>query len=49
LCGTSNIDAHFEPWSLGTVTVAELVKILVVNFNDGEGILKLNPDWRWED
>jgi hypothetical protein len=27
---------------------AELAEILAVDFDDAEGISKLNPDWRWE-
>jgi hypothetical protein len=30
-------------------SVMELVEILAVDFDNGEGIPKLNPDWRWED
>src|SRR6266705_2585062 len=29
--------------------VAELVEVVAVDFNDAEGIPRLNPDWRWED
>ena len=29
--------------------VAELAEVLAVDFDDEEGISKLNPDWRWED
>ncbi|KAH9962793.1 hypothetical protein BGW80DRAFT_1448371 [Lactifluus volemus] len=29
--------------------VEELAEVLAVNFDHGEGIPKLNPDWRWED
>ena len=29
--------------------VAELAEVLAVDFDDAEGILRLNPDWRWED
>jgi Ankyrin repeats (3 copies) len=29
--------------------VEELGEVLAVNFDSGEGIPKLNPDWRWED
>ena len=29
--------------------VAELAEVLAVDFDDAEGIPKLNPDWRWED
>jgi hypothetical protein len=29
--------------------VAELSEILAVDFNDAEGIPRLNADWRWED
>ena len=29
--------------------VKELAEVLAVDFDDGEGIPKLNPDWRWED
>ncbi len=29
--------------------VEELAEILAVNFDDTEGIPKLNPSWRWED
>jgi ankyrin repeat protein len=29
--------------------VEELAEVLAVDFNDAEGIPKLNPNWRWED
>ena len=29
--------------------VEELAEVLVIDFNDGEGIPKLNASWRWED
>src|SRR6266852_8322844 len=29
--------------------VAELVEVLAVDFDDSEGIPRLNADWRWED
>jgi ankyrin repeat protein len=29
--------------------VEELAEVLAVEFDGGEGIPKLNPDWRWED
>ena len=29
--------------------VAELAEVLAVDFDDAEGIPKLNADWRWED
>src|SRR5712672_3147095 len=29
--------------------VEELAEVLAVDFDDPEGIFKLNPDWRWED
>ena len=29
--------------------VAELAEVLAVDFNDAEGIPRLNADWRWED
>ena len=29
--------------------VAELAEVLAVNFDDADGIPKLNADWRWED
>ena len=29
--------------------VQELAEVLAVDFDDAEGIPKLNPDWRWED
>ena len=29
--------------------VEELAEVLAVNFDDAEGIPKLNPNWRWED
>jgi hypothetical protein len=29
--------------------VEELAEVLAVNFDDAEGIPKLNPGWRWED
>ena len=29
--------------------VKELAEVLAVDFDDEEGIPKLNPDWRWED
>jgi hypothetical protein len=29
--------------------VEELAQVLAVNFDDEEGIPKLNPNWRWED
>jgi hypothetical protein len=29
--------------------VKELAEVLAVDFDDGEGIPKLNPHWRWED
>jgi Ankyrin repeats (3 copies)/Ankyrin repeats (many copies) len=29
--------------------VAELAEVLAVDFDDGEGIPRLNSDWRWED
>src|SRR6266852_6879460 len=29
--------------------VAELAEVLAVDFNDAEGIPRLNSDWRWED
>ena len=29
--------------------VSELAEVLAVDFNDVEGIPRLNPDWRWED
>jgi hypothetical protein len=29
--------------------VKELAEVLAVDFDDTEGIPKLNPDWRWED
>ena len=29
--------------------VAELAEVLAVDFDDAEGIPRLNPDWRWED
>jgi hypothetical protein len=29
--------------------VKELAEVLAVDFDDGEGIPKLNPAWRWED
>ena len=31
------------------LTVEELAEALAVDFEDAEGIPKLNPDWRWED
>jgi ankyrin repeat protein len=29
--------------------VEELAEVLAVDFGDGEGIAKLNPNWRWEE
>ena len=29
--------------------VEELAEVLAIDFDDGEGIPKLNPTWRWED
>ena len=29
--------------------VEELAEVLAVDFDDGEGTAKLNPNWRWED
>jgi ankyrin repeat protein len=29
--------------------VEELTEVLAIDFNDAEGIPKLNPSWRWED
>ena len=29
--------------------VAELAEVLAVDFDDGEGVPRLNSDWRWED
>jgi len=29
--------------------VEELAEVLTVDFDDGEGTVKLNPSWRWED
>ena len=29
--------------------VEELAEVLAVDFDDGEGAAKLNPNWRWED
>ena len=29
--------------------IAELAEVLAVDFEDAEGIPRLNPDWRWED
>ena len=29
--------------------IDELAEVLAVNFDDEEGVPKLNPDWRWED
>jgi hypothetical protein len=29
--------------------IAELVEIVAVDFDDAEGIPRLNSDWRWED
>src|SRR5258708_26571495 len=29
--------------------VAELAEVLAVDFDDAEGIPRLNPNWRWED
>jgi hypothetical protein len=29
--------------------VAELAEVLAVDFDDAEGIPKLNADWQWED
>ena len=29
--------------------VEELAEVLAINFDDAEGIPKLNPSWRWED
>ena len=29
--------------------VTELAEVLAVDFDDAEGIPRLNPDWRWED
>ncbi|KAF8488023.1 hypothetical protein F5888DRAFT_1930974, partial [Russula emetica] len=29
--------------------VEELAEVLAIDFNDAEGIPKLNPNWRWED
>jgi hypothetical protein len=29
--------------------VEELAEVLAIDFNDAEGIPKLNPSWRWED
>jgi hypothetical protein len=29
--------------------VEELVEVLAIDFDDAEGVPKLNPDWRWED
>jgi len=29
--------------------IDELAEVLTVNFDDEEGVPKLNPDWRWED
>ena len=29
--------------------VKELAEVLAVDFDDGEGIAKLKPNWRWED
>src|SRR5258708_11092752 len=29
--------------------VEELAEVLAVDFDDGEGIPRLKPDWRWED
>ncbi|KAH9976776.1 hypothetical protein BGW80DRAFT_1558544, partial [Lactifluus volemus] len=31
------------------LTVEELAEILAIDFEDGEGIPMLKPDWRWED
>jgi Ankyrin repeats (3 copies) len=35
--------------SIRPLIVEELAEILAVDFDDAEGIPKLNPDWRWED
>jgi ankyrin repeat protein len=35
--------------SIRPLRVEELAEILAVDFDDAEGIPKLNPDWRWED
>jgi ankyrin repeat protein len=35
--------------SIRPLSVKELAEILAVDFDDAEGIPKLNPDWRWED
>jgi hypothetical protein len=29
--------------------IDELAEVLAVDFDDEEGVPKLNPDWRWED
>ena len=29
--------------------IDELAEVLAINFDDEEGVPKLNPDWRWED
>jgi hypothetical protein len=29
--------------------VEELAEVLAIDFDDAEGISKLNPSWRWED
>jgi hypothetical protein len=35
--------------SIRPLRVEELAEVLAVDFDDAEGIPKLNPDWRWED
>ena len=35
--------------SVRPLRVEELAEVLAIDFDDAEGIPKLNPDWRWED
>jgi hypothetical protein len=35
--------------SIRPLRVEELAEVLAIDFNDAEGIPKLNPSWRWED
>ena len=35
--------------SIRPLHVEELVEVLAIDFDNTEGIPKMNPDWRWED
>jgi ankyrin repeat domain-containing protein 50 len=51
--GTNRKDAYrlFQCLVVATrpLRVEELGEVLAVNFDRGEGVPKLSPDWRWED